>query len=492
VSDVPVSFEVDDAALGSLTEDVADETSTSEPAVVEQDASEARLLTHHQFSSLYPMMSDDEFAGLVADIAKHGQKDPIVLLEGQILDGRNRYSACLKLGREPKMVEYDGTDALAFITSANFHRRHLSHAQKVEVAAKLLIDQPSRSDRVIGRLARVDHKTVGTKRAALEARGEIPRVESREDTKGRSYAAHREDTPSSRREARDAKAVIAFMDMLHEGDINRRLNDLLGMLVNEKKRIEALPKIQREALARGFLAVLDIVTDDLRPIGEQVPRLAWPVPSPVSAADPAGSGRDGSAKRASIRRLLGDRTALASGERLDMSRTGDPLADIAIAVVEAPFRMVYDTFRIIRWFWRRRAAWRAVAMQQKSHVRAAGGTFLVVGVVGAAIAGFIPLDINSPVLWAALGIAGFGLLWLVVGVFGSRCRYDPMSLIYWSVLVVCCALLFLTGVLSAFQKSEHVASRVLAGVVGGTWEVVSFEDVAWRVFGLQADDRWKR
>ena len=193
--------------------------------------SERERLTAHPHSNLFPMMSDDELAELVADIREHEQQQPIVLFEGQILDGRNRYAACLEIGIEPQTVEYDGEDPVAFVTSANLHRRHLTQAQKAEVVDKLLAAQPEWSNRAIGRLAHVDHKTVGTKRAELEARGEIPHVEIREDSKGRSYPAHREAAPSPApaakhgligskpsREAREARAVIAFLGIATRND----------------------------------------------------------------------------------------------------------------------------------------------------------------------------------------------------------------------------------------------------------------------------------
>ncbi len=47
----------------------------------------------HPAANLFPMMNDDEYAALVADIHQHGQRDPIWTLDGQIIDGRNRWSA---------------------------------------------------------------------------------------------------------------------------------------------------------------------------------------------------------------------------------------------------------------------------------------------------------------------------------------------------------------------------------------------------------------
>jgi hypothetical protein len=182
----------------------------------------------------------------------------------------------------------------------NLHRRHLSQAAKAEVVGKVLKATPKKSDRAIGRLARVDGKTVAARRAELEASAEIPHFETREDSKGHSRPAHKAPASASRaadieaaeKELADYKTWNAqgakFADevsddevgvaidvtecaepafgVLRDGDIHGHLNELLGMLRDEKERIAALPTSQRESLARGFLAVLDFAVDDLRPV----------------------------------------------------------------------------------------------------------------------------------------------------------------------------------------------------------------------------------
>jgi len=67
-----------------------------------------------------------EFGQLVDDLREHGLLQPIVLHEGRILDGRNRYRACQHAGVEPRFEEWDGESPTAYVLSLNLHRRHLT------------------------------------------------------------------------------------------------------------------------------------------------------------------------------------------------------------------------------------------------------------------------------------------------------------------------------------------------------------------------------
>jgi ParB-like chromosome segregation protein Spo0J len=91
----------------------------------------------HSLADIFPPMSESELASLVADVSTNGLVEPIVLLDGQILDGRNRYSACKLTHVEPRFADFVGDDPLAFVISANLHRRHLSESQRAVVGARL-------------------------------------------------------------------------------------------------------------------------------------------------------------------------------------------------------------------------------------------------------------------------------------------------------------------------------------------------------------------
>lgn len=93
----------------------------------------------HEVANIFPLMGDEEYAALRDDIAKNGQLQPVYTYQGKIVDGRNRYRACLDLGIEPTSEEWSGVGSLAsFVVSLNLKRRHLTSGQKAAVALEIL------------------------------------------------------------------------------------------------------------------------------------------------------------------------------------------------------------------------------------------------------------------------------------------------------------------------------------------------------------------
>ena len=84
------------------------------------------------------MMSADDRKNLGADILLNGLREDIWTYEGKIVDGRNRYLACVDFGVEPRYREWSGRGSLvSFVVSLNLTRRHLSESQRAMVAARL-------------------------------------------------------------------------------------------------------------------------------------------------------------------------------------------------------------------------------------------------------------------------------------------------------------------------------------------------------------------
>jgi ParB-like chromosome segregation protein Spo0J len=89
----------------------------------------------HDAANLFPM--DEESLGeLMEDIRKHGQRVPVELLDGEIIDGRRRATACNRLGIKPKTVDVQVDDPVAYVCSLNLHRRHLTPSQRAMIAKR--------------------------------------------------------------------------------------------------------------------------------------------------------------------------------------------------------------------------------------------------------------------------------------------------------------------------------------------------------------------
>lgn len=88
------------------------------------------MYERHPLSAAFPSMSAEEQDALTNDIEQHGQRDPITIYQGQVLDGWHRYQACSML--EITCIEQglaDGIDPISFVISMNMHRRHLNQGQ---------------------------------------------------------------------------------------------------------------------------------------------------------------------------------------------------------------------------------------------------------------------------------------------------------------------------------------------------------------------------
>src|SRR5262245_11708871 len=90
-------------------------------------------LRAHPAADCFPMMDAERFAELKSDIALQGQLQPIVLHDGQILDGRNRYRACRELGVEPTFSTYNGSSPYSYVWSQNAQRRDLIKEQRAAI-----------------------------------------------------------------------------------------------------------------------------------------------------------------------------------------------------------------------------------------------------------------------------------------------------------------------------------------------------------------------
>jgi hypothetical protein len=127
----------------------------------------------HPLADLLPMIDENNFANLKADIVQKGILEQIWLFEGRILDGRNRYKAAKACGlglTAANFRQFEGTpaEAEAFVFSTNFLRRQMTNAQKQAVIRTMIEKYPGESNRQIARRCGItSHSVVSSVREKM-------------------------------------------------------------------------------------------------------------------------------------------------------------------------------------------------------------------------------------------------------------------------------------------------------------------------------------
>jgi N6-adenosine-specific RNA methylase IME4/ParB-like chromosome segregation protein Spo0J len=91
----------------------------------------------HPAADAFPMLDKMRLEQLADDIRAHGLLEPITLLDGAILDGRNRHEACLIAGVPPRFEDYTGSTPYSWVASKNSQRRDLTEGERAEAGLKL-------------------------------------------------------------------------------------------------------------------------------------------------------------------------------------------------------------------------------------------------------------------------------------------------------------------------------------------------------------------
>lgn len=200
----------------------------------------AELFKNHPAADAWPMMDDGRFAELRADIEANGQREPITICDGMILDGRNRYRACVDLGIEPLAREYVG-DPWAFAWSLNGERRDL------EATVRALIYRRCQdgSAKWSKRLAKIAEE--GNRKKSEAAKGNTNAAKDRTKT-----VVDHDDQPVKKpkvavaREARAADAKVSPATMARADQIAKRPDLEKKVVDGEMKPAEALREIRSD------------------------------------------------------------------------------------------------------------------------------------------------------------------------------------------------------------------------------------------------------
>lgn len=175
----------------------------------------------HDAANIFPLMDEAALSELAADIAANGLREPIWRhRDGRIIDGRNRWLACAKVGVTCHAHTYSGDDGsiIPFVISHNLHRRHLTNGQRAAIADDLATlakgQKKADSDKSLSQsdaaaLLKVGVDNVKRVRAIKDAAPDLhEKIKSGEATVGRAWKEARERTGKDKRQ-KDARRMRA-------------------------------------------------------------------------------------------------------------------------------------------------------------------------------------------------------------------------------------------------------------------------------------------
>ena len=141
-----------------------------------RDPHEGPFPINEKLAGIVPMALPAEQAALTNDIMNSGQKDPIVLWRGEVVDGRCRQKALTTIGRKIQYRELDDEltedDVRIFVKSVNI-RRNLTTTQKIISACRESLSPSSSSIVAIAKSWGIGDKTLKNARYIARERPEF-------------------------------------------------------------------------------------------------------------------------------------------------------------------------------------------------------------------------------------------------------------------------------------------------------------------------------
>ncbi|MBV8737632.1 MAG: hypothetical protein JO058_01135 [Alphaproteobacteria bacterium] len=284
----------------------------------------------HPVTKLFPPMPLDQLKALGEDMNANGIQNKIVLFYDGIapdsdlnpawwrspthfkkilvLDGCNRMDAgeqfaginwseeyasafTVKFREKAEIYKTPEFDPWAFAISVNLHRRHLTIEQKLELIDEVLKAQPQKSDNQIAKETQSSPTTVGKRRKAAEARGDVSTVKTRTDTKGRQQPARKPrqpkptvvgaaETPSPEAIVLDSSTPAIGVPTslsIEPAPLSKwsrtapeLLDMILSMLRDESALILALQLRTRAKFASDVMLALDVALNDCMSAAEAI------------------------------------------------------------------------------------------------------------------------------------------------------------------------------------------------------------------------------
>ncbi len=202
----------------------------------------------HAAAELFPLLDEVGIQRLAEDIKAHGQKVPVVLLNGKVLDGRNRLLACAKAGVTPRTVQHNGEDPWRAVWSLNAERRQIEDKVRLTLICKCMVEG---SDAWAAKQASAREATARARSEAAEKhRGPGGKLTSRPSREGPQVTP-----PASRDRSEPARAREATTRLALEAGVSR--STVERALELERKRPEAAKAVVRGEI-EGHKALAEV------------------------------------------------------------------------------------------------------------------------------------------------------------------------------------------------------------------------------------------
>lgn len=231
------------------------------------------MISFHRLADLFPQIDGDEFSQLVASIRANGLREPITLLGGEILDGRNRYRACLEAGVAPRFEDFIGDDPHTFVADKNLHRRHLKESQRAMIAAgmatlkrgenlnktsdaEISASVPAPSIKRAAKLMNVDHTTVSTAKFVM-ANGTSAEIAAVRDGRATASSIAKQIRAGIPAEGRDLGGHNGRVAIVAQNEKNKRVRMKAQVWAQFRRAMEAFANLPRPTDAVAAARTMD-------------------------------------------------------------------------------------------------------------------------------------------------------------------------------------------------------------------------------------------
>lgn len=210
-----------------------------------------------EFQALIPPLAPDELEQLETNLAAEGCRDPLVVWDGVIVDGHNRYAICARLGVPFQIIERQFAsrdDAKVWIIQNQLGRRNLSTYQHGVLALQLkeVLAEQARQRMMAGK--KIDPGENFPQGRTREALASIAGVSDRTIEKIEAIERHAPPELKAQIQAGETSIHAAYTTVRREQQRRER------EMVDQQRRIvvETQPAPQRFELVHGdFREVVD-------------------------------------------------------------------------------------------------------------------------------------------------------------------------------------------------------------------------------------------